>query len=151
MLRSRLTDALKTAMKAKEAVCVSTLRLILAALKDRDIAARSKGNTDGISEEDILGLLQSMVKQRRDSIELYEKGGRMELAQREAEEIAVIQGFLPEQLSDYGMSEAIEGVIGEVEAASLKDMGRVMAALKEQFAGRMDFGKASALVKERLG
>jgi uncharacterized protein YqeY len=151
MLRSRLTDALKTAMKAKEAVCVSTLRLILAALKDRDIAARSKGNTDGISEEDILGLLQSMVKQRRDSIELYEKGGRMELAQREAEEIAVIQGFLPEQLSDDGMSEAIEGVIGEVEAASLKDMGRVMAALKEQFAGRMDFGKASALVKERLG
>ena len=151
MLRSRLTDALKTAMKAKEAVCVSTLRLILAALKDRDIAARSKGNTDGISEEDILGLLQSMVKQRRDSIELYEKGGRMELAQREAEEIVVIQGFLPEQLSDDGMSEAIEGVIGEVEAASLKDMGRVMAALKEQFAGRMDFGKASALVKERLG
>jgi len=151
MLRSRLTDALKTAMKEKEATCVSTLRLILAALKDRDIAARSKGNGDGIDDEDILGLLQSMVKQRRDSIELYEKGGRMELAQREAEEIAIIEGFLPEQLSDDDMAEAIEGVITEVEAASLKDMGRVMAALKEQFAGRMDFGKASAVVKERLG
>ena len=150
MLRTRLSDALKAAMKEKDRRSVSTLRLILAALKDRDIAARGKGNQDGVSDDEVLGLLQSMIKQRRESIELYEKGGRMELAQGEAEEISVIEGFLPEQMSEDEIAAVITGVLGEVGAESLKDMGKVMTALKEQFAGQMDFGKASAIVKERL-
>jgi len=150
MLRSRLTDALKTAMKSKDERSVATLRLILAALKDRDIAAKGKGNRDGISDDEILGLLQSMIKQRRESIELYEKGGRMELAQAEAEEIAVIEGFLPEQMSDADVAEAIDAAIKDAGAETLKDMGKVMGVLKEKFAGRMDFAKASARVKDRL-
>jgi len=150
MLRTRLSDALKAAMKEKDGRSVSTLRLILAALKDRDIAARSKGNQEGVSDDEVLGLLQSMIKQRHESIDLYEKGGRMELAQGEAEEISVIEGFLPEQMSEEEIATVITGVVDEVGAESLKDMGKVMTALKEQFAGQMDFGKASAIVKERL-
>ena len=150
MLRTRLSDALKTAMKGKETTTVSTLRLIMAALKDRDIAARGKGNKDGISNDEILGLLQSMIKQRRDSIALYEQGGRMELAQQEAEEIAIIEDFLPEQMSDDAIAAAIAAVIDEAQAASLKDMGKVMSGLKEKHSGQMDFSKASAMVKERL-
>ncbi|MDD9878622.1 MAG: GatB/YqeY domain-containing protein [Magnetovibrio sp.] len=151
MLRTEINDAYKTAMKEKQALAVSTLRLIQAAIKDRDIAARSKGNLDGIDDDELLGLLQSMIKQRRDSIEAYEKGGRMELAQQEAEEIAVIERFLPEQMSEDAVGEAVAALIEELEATSLKDMGKVMGALKERFAGQMDFGKASAAVKERLG
>ena len=151
MLRTEIKDAYKTAMKAKETLAVSTLRLILAALKDRDIAARSKGNMDGIAEGEILTLLQSMIKQRRDSIEAYEKGGRMELAQQEAGEIAVIERFLPAQMSDDEIDEAVGELVSELEATSLKDMGKVMSAMKERFAGKMDFGKASAVVKARLG
>lgn len=150
MLRTRLSDALKTAMKGKDAPTVSTLRLIMAALKDRDIAARGKGNKDGIPEEEILGLLQSMVKQRRDSIALYEKGGRMELAQQEAEEIAIIEEYLPQQMSDDDIAAAIDAVIEDAGAATLKDMGKVMAGLKEKHAGSMNFSMASAMVKERL-
>ncbi len=150
MLRTRLSDALKAAMKEKDGRSVSTLRLILAALKDRDIAARSKGNQEGVSDDEVLGLLQSMIRQRRESIDLYEKGGRMELAQGEAEEISVIEGFLPEQMSEEEIATVITGVVDEVGAKSLKDMGKVMTALKEQFTGQMDFGKASAIVKERL-
>lgn len=150
MLRTRLSDALKTAMKGKDAPTVSTLRLIMAALKDRDIAARGKGNKDGIPEEEILGLLQSMIKQRRDSIALYEKGGRMELAQQEAEEIAIIEEYLPQQMSDDDIAAAIDAVIEDAGAATLKDMGKVMAGLKEKYAGSMDFSMASAMVKERL-
>ena len=111
MLRDRLSETLKTALKAKEARTVSTVRLILAALKDRDIAARSKGNQDGIDEADVLSLLQSMIKQRRDSIKLYEKGGRLELAQQEGEEIEVIETFLPEQLSDEDLASAVSTAI----------------------------------------
>ena len=151
MIRTRLNDALKAAQKENDKCSVSTLRLITAALKDRDIGARFKGTMDGIDEDEVLGLLQSMVNQRRESIKLYEKGGRMELAQQEAEEIAVIQRFLPEQLTADEISEAIQGVIDEVGAASLKEIGMVMGALKERYAGRMDFGKASAMVKGRLG
>lgn len=151
MLRTRLTDALKTAMKDKDGMSTATLRLILAALKDRDIAQRGKGDKTTISDDEVLGMLQSMIKQRRESIALYEKGGRMELAQQEAEEIAVIEEFLPEQMGADEMAAVIDAIIGETEAASLKDMGRVMAALKESHAGSMDFSKASALVKERLG
>ncbi len=151
MLRTRLSDTLKSSMKERNERSVSTLRLILAALKDQDIAARGKGNKEGLSDDQILSLLQSMIKQRRDSIKLYEQGGRMELAQREAEEIAVIEEFLPEQMSDDEMATVITGIIGEVGAESLKDMGKAMGALKEQYAGQMDFAKASAMVKERLG
>ncbi len=151
MLRTRLNDSLKAAMKAKETLTVATVRLILAALKDRDIAARGKGNLEGIDEDGILAMLQSMIKQRRESIVLYEKGGRLELARQEAEEITVIEQFLPRQLTEDEMAEAIMAVIEDVEAKSLKDMGRTMAALKERYAGRMDFAKASARVKEQLG
>ncbi len=150
MLRTRLSDALKIAMKGKDAPTVSTLRLILAAIKDRDITARGKGNKDGVTDDEILSLLQSMIKQRHESISLYEKGGRMELAQREAEEIAVIEEFLPEQMDDDEMAAVIAAVIGDVGATSLKDMGKAMAALKENHPGTMDFSKASAMVKERL-
>ena len=151
MLRTRLSDTLKSSMKEKNERSVSTLRLILAALKDQDIAARGKGNKEGLSDDQILSLLQSMIKQRRESIKLYEQGGRMELAQREAEEIGVIEEFLPEQMSHDEMAIVITRIIGEVGAESLKDMGKAMGALKEQYAGQMDFAKASAMGKERLG
>ena len=153
MIRERINGVLKTAMKAKQQTRVSTLRLINAAIKDRDIADRTKGGADekGISDDGILQLLQSMVKQRHDSIEAYEKGGRPELAARESEEIEVIQQFLPEQLSDTDMNTAVISVIEEIGAESLKEMGSVMAKLREEYAGRLDFGKASGIVKERLG
>jgi len=150
MLRTRLNDALKDAMKAKETRAISTLRLILAALKDRDIAERTKGNGDGLGDDAILEMLQKMVRQRHESIEMYTKGQRPELAQREAEEIEVIERFLPKQMDETDMRAAIDGVIGELGAASVKDMGRVMATLKERYPGRMDFGKASGIVKEAL-
>lgn len=150
MFRTELNDALKVAMKAKEVCAVSTLRLILAALKDRDIAARSKGNSEGISDDEILDLLQKMVRQRRESMEMYTKGNRPELVEKEAQEITVIERFLPKQMDEAEIRAAVDALIGEFEASTIKDMGRVMGALKERFAGRMDFGKASAMVKERL-
>ena len=151
MLRERLADALKAAMKAKQQRKVSTLRLILAALKDRDIAARASGNSDGVSDEEILQLLVKMIRQRRDSIKLYEEGGRVDLAEREAEEIEIIESFLPRQLDDAETEEAVREVINDMGATGLKDMGRAMAALKARYAGRMDFAKASTLVREKLG
>jgi uncharacterized protein YqeY len=151
MLRPQLNDALKTAMRAKDTRTLSTVRLILAALKDRDIAARPKGNADGIGDDEILSMLQSMIKQRRESISLYEQGGRLELAQQEAEEITVIERFLPRQMSEAEATEAVKALIAETGAGGIKDMGKVMAALKERFAGQMDFTKASALVKALLG
>ena len=151
MLRSEISNAYKSAMKQKEAVTVSTLRLILAAIKDRDIAARLKGNSDGITNDEILSLMQSMIKQRGDSIDAYEKGGRMELAHREAEEIAIIEGFLPAQMTPETVLSAVEEVIKDVNAETLKDMGKVMATLKQRFAGQMDFAKASSIVKGKLG
>ena len=150
MLRDRIVEAQKTAMKAKDTAALAAVRLIQAALKDRDIAARSNGNQDGISEDEILSMLQSMIKQRRDSIEMYEKGGRPELAEKEAKEIEVIESFLPEQMDDDAVAEAIEEVVKELGAESMKDMGRVMATLKERFAGQMDFAKASGSVKAKL-
>jgi uncharacterized protein len=150
MLRTRLSDALKDAMKAKEARAVSTLRLILAALKDRDIAERTKGNGEGVGDEAILEMLQKMVRQRHESIEMYTKGARLDLAKQEGEEIDVIERFLPKQMDETDMRAAIDGVIGELNAASVKDMGRVMAALKQRYPGRMDFGRASGIVKEAL-
>ena len=149
-LRSRLNDALKSAMKAKDARATSTVRLILAALKDRDIAARSKGNHEGIDDAEILQMLQTMVKQREESIALYEKGGRLELAQQEQEEIDIIRSYLPKQLSEAEIARAVKEVVAELGATNLKDMGRTMAALRERYAGQMDFAKASGLVKQQL-
>lgn len=151
MLRQELNDALKAALKARDQRAVSTLRLILAALKDRDIAARPQGITDGIGDDAIVELLHRMVRQRRESIALYEQGNRLDLAQQEAEEISVIERFLPKQLDEAAASAAIDETIREVGAASIKDMGKVMAALKARYSGQMDFGRASALVKQKLG
>ena len=150
MLRARLNDELKGAMKARDQRAVSTVRLILAALKDRDIAARTRGNTEGISDEEIADLLQKMVRQRRESIELYEQGNRQDLAQQEREEIVIIERFLPKQMGDTELAEAVSAVVAELGVGSVKDMGRVMAALKQRHSGQMDFSKASALVKQRL-
>ena len=149
-MRHEINEALKQAMRNKDERAVSTLRLILAALKDRDIAARGKGQQDGISDDDILGMLQTMIKQRKESIALYEQGGRLELAEKEQEEIDVIARFLPKQLDDDETQAAVRGMIEEVGASSLKDMGSVMSALRERYPGRMDFAKASAAAKAQL-
>jgi len=151
MLRQRLSDDLKEALKAKDARSVSTLRLVLAALKDRDIAARVKGNNTGVPDSEIIDMLQKLVAQRRDSIEMYEKGGRADLVQQETEEIAVIQRYMPKGLTEAEMDEAVAAAVVAVGASTIKDMGKVMGRLKEQFAGRMDFAKAGALVKQKLG
>jgi len=150
MLRERVNEALKAAMKSKEQRAVATLRLIQAALKDRDIAARSKGNTEGIDEDEILQMLHKMVAQRRDSIEMYEKGGRDDLAAQEKAEIDIIQTFLPAQMNDAEIAAAVEAAIAETGAGGIKDMGKVMASLRARHPGAMDFGKASAKVKALL-
>lgn len=150
MLRSQINDALKVAMKAKQSARVSTLRLMTAALKDRDIAARGKGEDGGIADDEILNMLQTMIRQRRDSVKLYREGKREELAAKEEAEITVIEEFLPAQLSDDDIAAAAVEVIAEVGAEGIKDMGRVMGVLKERFAGQMDFGKASGAVKTLL-
>jgi len=150
MLRQRLNDALKAAMKARDQRSVSTLRLVLAQLKDRDIAARPAGNASGIGEAEIEEMLLKMVKQRQESIALYKRGNRPDLVQQEEEEIAVIERFMPKQLDETEAAAAVETAIAETGAQSIKEMGKVMAKLKERFAGRMDFAKAGALVKQRL-
>jgi uncharacterized protein YqeY len=150
MLRTTLNEAMKDAMRAKDAAGLGAIRLILAALKDRDIAARSKGNYDGIAEDEILQMFNSMIKQRRESITLYEQGGRCELAQKEQDEIVVIQRFMPKQMDDAEVAAAVKAAIVAADAKGLKDMGRVMAVLKEKYAGQMDFTKASASVKQNL-
>jgi len=149
-LREALNDALKDAMRAKDKTATATLRLVLAALKDRDIAARSAGDRNRIEDDQILPMLQTMVKQRQDSIAMYEKGNRPELAQRERDEIAIIERFLPRQLDDAEIEAAVAEVIEAVGADSLKRMGKVMAALRERYTGQMDFGKAGAIAKKRL-
>ena len=151
MLRQAFTDRLKQAMKARDARTVSTVRLIIAGLKDRDISARGEGNTEGVSETEIKRLLQAMVKQRRESIALYEQGNRADLAQREREEIALIESFLPRQLEESEIEAAVKTLIAETGAAGMKDMGRIMAALRERHAGIIDFGRASAIVRLLLG
>lgn len=150
MLRQTLNEALKDAMRAKDQRTVATVRLIIAALKDRDIAARGRGQMDGVDDAEILAMLQTMVKQRRESIIMYEQGGRQELAQQEAEEITVIEKFLPQQLDEAATREAIAALITEIGATGVKDMGKVMAELRGRFAGQMDFTKASAIVREKL-
>jgi uncharacterized protein YqeY len=151
MLRQRLNDDLKAAMKSRDQRATSTLRLILAALKDRDIAARDRGITNGIDEPEIIDMLQKMVRQRQDSIAMYQKAGRQELVDQEQGEIEIIERFLPKKMSESEANAAIAGVIAELGASSIKDMGRVMAALKERYAGRMDFAKVGQQVKQKLG
>ncbi|HWV82590.1 MAG TPA: GatB/YqeY domain-containing protein [Hyphomicrobiaceae bacterium] len=155
MMRDELNAAMKAAMRAQDKARLGTIRLILAAIKDRDLAILNKSGDAGaeasrISDGEIAQLLATMIKQRRESIRVYEEAGRLELAQKEADEILVISEFLPPQLDDEEARAAIKGVITETGATSVKDMGRVMAVLRERYRGQMDFAKASALVKELL-
>jgi uncharacterized protein len=149
-MRENIVAAMKQALKAKDQAALGTMRLIMAALKDRDIAARGNGKPDGISDDDILGLLQTMIKQRTESAKMYNDGGRPELAAAEEAEIAIIKGFLPAQLSDDEMKLAIAAAIEETCAESVKDMGQVMGFLKSKYAGQMDFSAASQAVKTAL-
>ena len=149
-LRQKLNDAMKEAMKAKDAKRLATVRLALAALKDRDIAARTETSRDLLGDDEILSLLAKMIKQREESAVAFDAGKRPELAAGEREEIAIIRSFMPAQMDDGAVKEAAGKVIAELGASSIKDMGKVMAAMKERYAGQMDFAKASALVKERL-
>jgi uncharacterized protein len=150
-IREQINQDLNAAVKAQNKRCMSTLRLIKAALKDRDIAARTAGKDDGVSDADVLDILAKMVKQRRESTKIYEEAGRIELATQEQEEIDVIQDYLPKQLGEAEMKAVCQAVVAELDATGLKDMGRTMGALKERYAGQMDFGKASAVVKALLG
>lgn len=151
MLREALNDRLKAAMRARDARTLSAVRLILAALKDRDIAARTAASREGVSDPEILRMLQGMIKQRREFIALYQQGNRPELAQREADEIAVIESFLPQQMSEAEMTEAVKAAVAETGAAGVKDMGKVMALLRERHAGIIDMSRAGTIVKQLLG
>ena len=151
MLRQAFTDRLKGAMKARDARTVSTVRLILAGLKDRDVAARTEGNRDGLAEPEIARMLQAMIKQRRESIALYEQGNRADLAQQERDEITVIESFLPRQMGEDEIEAAARAAIAETGAADIKDMGKVMAALRGRHAGVIDFSRAGAVVRRLLG
>jgi uncharacterized protein YqeY len=150
MLRQAFTDRLKQAMKARGMRTVSTIRLILAGLKDRDIAARGRGNAEGLSNAEIQRMLQAMIKQRRESITLFEQGKRNDLAQRESEEIAVMESFLPHQRDQADIEAAVVAVIRDVAAVGMKDMGRVMGALRECHEGVIDFARAGAIAKRLL-
>ena len=147
-MRDEIMQAVKDAMKSGEKARLSTLRMVQAKIKDADIAARP--SKDKIADGEIVELMARMVKQRRESISLYEQGGRQELADQEQAEIKVIESFMPKQLGETEIIAAIGGIIAETGATSIKDMGKVMAALKEKFAGQMDFAKASAIVKSQL-
>lgn len=152
MLRDEIDAALKTSMKARDdKLKVSTLRLITAAIKDRDIAARGNDRCSGVGDDEIRALMAKMIKQREDSATAYEAGGRPELAEQERAEIIVIRAFMPKQLSDAEVETAVGEAVRSLNASGLKDMGRVMAALKERHSGAMDFGRAGALVKKALG
>jgi uncharacterized protein YqeY len=150
-MRDRLQAAMKDAMRAKEAARLSTLRLINAAIKDRDIAVRGDGQDQGVSDAEILGILGKMVKQRQESARAYEEGGRLELAEKELAEIGVIEEFLPRQLDPAEVSAAIAEAISEAGATSIRDMGKVMAVLKGRYTGQMDFGAVGPRIKDMLG
>lgn len=148
-MREKLTESMKEAMKAKDSRRLSTVRLIQSAVKDRDIANRGAGK-DAATDDEILQILQKMVKQREESAKIYEDAGRAELATQEREEIAVLKTFMPEQLSDEKVDEIVAAVVAEIGAEGMKDMGKVMAALRERYAGQMDFAKASGVIKAKL-
>jgi uncharacterized protein len=150
MLRDKLSDALKDAMRARDMGAVGAIRLILAKLKEVDIAARTEANREGVADDKILSMMQGMIKQRNESIQLYEKGNRQDLADKEKAEIAVIERFLPQQMDQAAVEAAVKDAIATSGAKSVKDMGGVMAALKAKYAGQMDFAKASAAVKKTL-
>jgi hypothetical protein len=149
MLRTGINDAMKVAMKARDERRVSTLRLMNAAIKNADIEARGQGK-EALNEAELMSLFQKMIKQRQESAELYDKGGRPELAAQERAEIEIIASYLPKQMSDVEAGAAISALLQEINAQTMKDMGRAMAALRERFAGKMDFGHASARIKELL-
>jgi len=150
MLREKLTEAMKDAMRAKDQASLGTIRLIIAKLKDVDIAARTETSREGVADDKILSMMQGMIKQRNESIALYEKGGRADLADKEKAEIAVIERFLPQQMDEAAVDAAVREAIAAAGATSIKDMGGVMATLKGKYAGQMDFAKASAAVKKAL-
>ncbi len=150
-LREDINTALKQAMRDRAAARLSTLRLVTAAIKDRDIAARGEGeDRSGVDDAEILGIMAKMVKQRQESARTYEEGGRLDLAERELAEIVVIEEFLPKKLSDAEVSRAIQAAVADVGAESIRDMGKVMGALKAKYTGQMDFGKVGARVKDAL-
>ena len=150
MLRDKLNDAMKVAMRARDQAALGTIRLILAKLKDVDIAARTEASREGVADDKILSMMQGMIKQRNESIVLYEKGNRADLADKEKAEIAVIERFLPQQMDDAAVEIAVREAVAAAGATTVKDMGGVMAALKAKYAGQMDFAKASAAVKKAL-
>ena len=150
-MREIINEAVKDAMRSKDKLRLSTLRLINAAIKDKDIALRVEDRPDGVTSSEILQILGKMVKQRQESARAYEEGGRLELAEQELSEIKIVEEFLPRQLSDDDVAKAIQKIISSVGATSIRDMGRVMASLKEKYTGQMDFGKAGATIKKILG
>jgi uncharacterized protein YqeY len=150
MLREQLSTAMKEAMKAKEQVKLDTIRMVQAAIKHQDIEARAKGNQNGIDDGQILSLMQNLIKSRKDSVELYEKGGRPELAAKETAEIKIIEGFLPKQMNEAETTDAVKKIITDTGATSIKDMGKVMAELRAKYAGQLDMGQAGAVVKQLL-
>ena len=150
-MQERFSEALKAALKSQDKVRISTLRLINAAIKDRDIADRTDNGGEGVSEEVVLEILAKMIKQRQESLTAYEEAGRLDLADQERNEIVVIKEFMPRQLDDDEIVAAVDAALAEVGAETLKDMGKVMGLLKKQHTGQMDFGKAGARVKEKLG
>jgi uncharacterized protein len=150
MLRDKLNEALKDAMRARDMAAVGTIRLILAKLKEVDIAQRTEANREGVADDKILSMMQGMIKQRNESIVLYEKGNRADLADKEKAEIGVIERFLPQQMDEAAVEAAVKEAVATAGAKSIKDMGGVMAALKAKYAGQMDFAKASAVVKKTL-
>lgn len=150
-MREIINEAVKDAMRSKDKLRLSTLRLINAAIKDKDIALRVEDRPDGVSSSEILQILGKMVKQRQESARAYEEGGRLELAEQELSEIKIVEEFLPRQLSDDDVANAIQNIISSVGATSIRDMGKVMASLKEKYTGQMDFGKAGATIKKILG
>lgn len=150
-MRDRINAGLKEAMKSKDAPRLSTLRLINAAIKDKDIALRGAGKDETVSDADVLAILGKMVKQRRESARAYEEGGRLDLAEREQAEIEVIEEYLPRRLSDAEIAAAVDAAIAEADATSIRDMGRVMGGLKAKYTGQMDFGQVGPMIKARLG
>ena len=150
-LRQKINDALKTAMRERDKARLSTLRLVSAAIKDRDIELRGQGDDVTLSEDDILMILGKMVKQRRESARAYEEGGRLEMAEKERQEISVIEEFMPRKLSDEETRAAVQAAIDATGAQSIRDMGKVMGALKGRYNGQMDFGQVGPMVREHLG
>jgi len=150
-LRDKVTAAIKVAMKERDSERLSTLRLINAAIKDRDIAARGEGREDGVGEDEVLAILGKMVKQRQESVRAYEEGGRIDLAEQERTEIGYIEDFLPRQLDEAEIDAAVSEAIAATGASSIRDMGKVMGALKAKYTGQMDFGAVGPMVKSKLG